>query len=339
MKIACFSFTDSGKRLGEKLEKINLDKYIIHHYENKEIDGGIKLLLHKAWREYDGLIFISSTGIAVRMINPFIEDKTKDPAIVVLDDMGKFSISLLSGHIGGANLLAKDIGEILGSIPVITTATDNRGIESVDIFAKSNNYYMEDMKTVTTITSLMVNEKTIGLYTEDDKVINYNNIIRVRDLNNIDDKIEGLIIVSSKKINNINVEIPTTYLIPRNVNIGVGCRKGVEGKRIIEAIKEVLEKLNLSKESVQAIGTVEVKKDEEGIIEASKHFNCPMKIFTIDEIKVIEDKFEKSRFVKDTIGVYSVSEPCAYLLGGRLIHIKSKHNGITISISKEIKNG
>lgn len=339
MKIACFSFTDSGRKLGEKLEKINLDKYIIHHYENKKVEGGIKLLLHKAWREYDGLIFISSTGIAVRMINPFIEDKIKDPAIVVLDDMGRFSISLLSGHIGGANLLAKDIGEILGSTPVITTATDNRGIESVDIFAKSNNYYMEDMKTVTTITSLMVNEKTIGLYTEDDKIINYNNIIRVKDLNNIDDKIEGLIIVSSEKINNINIKMPITYLVLRNINIGIGCRKGVEGKRIIEAVEEVLKGLNLSKESVQAIGTVEVKKDEEGIIEASKYFNCPMKIFTIDEIKKVEDKFEKSQFVKDTIGVYSVSEPCAYLLGGRLIHVKSKHNGITISISKEIKNG
>ena len=339
MKIACFSFTDNGKELGEKLKKINSDKYMIHHYENKKIEGGIKLLLNHAWKEYDGLIFISSTGIAVRMINPFIEDKTKDPAIVVLDDMGKFSISLLSGHIGGANVLAKDIGESLGSIPIITTATDNRGIESVDIFAKANNYHMEDMKTVTTITSLMVNQKTIGLYTEDDKMINYKNIIRVKDLNSIDDKIEGLIIISSENLRDIKMTIPTTHLIPRNINIGIGCRKGVEGKRIIEAVEEVLEKLNLSKESVQAIGTVEVKKDEEGIIEASKHFNCPMKIFTIDEIKVVEDKFEKSQFVKDTIGVYSVSEPCAYLLGGRLIHIKSKHNGITISISKEIKNG
>ena len=96
---------------------------------------------------------------------------------------------------------------------------------------------------------------------------------------------------------------------------------------------------SLSNKSIKAIGTVEVKKDEDGIIEAAKYFNCPMKIFTIDEMQKVENKFNKSQFVKDTIGVYSVSEPSAYLLGGRLITNKSKYNGITISISKEMKNG
>lgn len=339
MKIVCFSFTDKGKLLGEKLEKINSDKYIIQHYENKKVEGGIKLLLCNVWNKYDGFIFISSTGIAIRMINPYIKDKTKDPAVVVIDDTGRFSISLLSGHIGGANFLAEDIGEFLGSIPVVTTATDNRGIEAIDIFAKRNNYYMEDMKTVRTITSLMVNEKKIGLYTEDDKIIDYPNIIRVKDLSNIDEKIEGLIVVSSENLKNINMAIPTTKLIPRNLNIGIGCRKGVEGEKIIKAIEEAFYYANLSTKGIKAIGTIDFKKNEQGIIHGAKHLNCPMKIFTMEEIKEVEDRFQKSQFVKDTIGVYSVSEPSAYLLGGKIIWKKSKHNGITISISKETNNG
>lgn len=339
MKIACFSFTDKGKEIGEKLKSLNNNKYNIHHYENKEVKGGIKNLLNSAWKEYDGFIFISATGIALRMINPYIQNKTIDPAIVVVDDMGKFSISLLSGHIGGGNDLAQYIGAEIGAIPVITTATDNRGIESIDNFAKKNNYYIEDMKTVTTITSMMVNGKTIGLYTEEDIIINYNNIIIVKDLNNIDSKIDGLIIISSEIHKDKNIEIPKTILIPKNINIGMGCRKGVESERIIRVIEEIFYSENLYIKGIKAIGTVEVKKDEKGIIDSTKHFNCPMEIFTIDEIKEVEDKFEKSQFVKDTIGVYSVSEPTAYLLGGNMISKKSKHNGITISISKEINNG
>lgn len=341
MKIACLSFTEKGKELGDKLESLTkVDTgYTIHHYSNGEIDGGIRNIIANIWNEYRGIIFISSTGIAVRIINPYIKDKTIDPAVVVVDDLGKFSISLLSGHLGGANELAQWIGEKINTIPVITTASDNRKIEAVDLFVEKNNYYIEDMKSVTKITAMMVNGKTIGFYSEEDKIIDYPNIMTLDSLDYLDPKIEGLIIVSSQEMEFTNIKIPYVILRPRNINIGIGCRKGVEGRRIIEAIESCLMKVKLSNKSINAIGTVEVKKNEKGIIEAAEYFNCPMKIFTIDEIKEVEDKFDKSQFVKDTIGVYSVSEPSAYLLGGKLITRKSKHNGITISISKEMKNG
>lgn len=340
MKIACLSFTYKGKEIGEKLKTLSeKGKYAFHHYSNDEIEGGIKSLLDYIWKEYNGLVFISSTGIAIRMINSYIKNKTMDPAIVVIDDCGRFSISLLSGHLGGANELSNWIGKEIDATPVITTASDNRGIEAIDTFAKQNNYYMDNMKLVTKITGMMVNGKTLGFYSEDNKIINYPNIVIVKDLNNIPSEIEGLIIVSSEKLQTENINIPYTFLRPKNINIGIGCRKGVEGKRIIEAVESAMEELSLSENSIRAIGTVEVKKDEEGIIEAARYFNCSIKIFTIEEIKNIEDKFEKSQFVKDTIGVYSVSEPSAYLLGGKLIKEKSKYNGITISISKEIRNG
>ncbi|WMM25870.1 cobalt-precorrin 5A hydrolase [Tissierella sp. MB52-C2] len=340
MKIACLSFTHKGKEIGEKLKALGKKgEYSFHHYSNDEIEGGIKNRLDYIWKEYNGLVFISSTGIAIRMINSYIKNKTMDPAIVVVDDCGRFSISLLSGHLGGANELSNWIGKEIDAIPVITTASDNRGIEAIDIFAKQNNYYMDNMKLVTKITGMMVNGKTLGFYSEDYKTINYPNIVIVKDLNNIPSEIEGLIIVSSENLQIENINIPYIYLRPKNINIGIGCRKGVEGKRIIEAVESAMKELNLSKNSIRAIGTVEVKKDEEGIIEAARYFNCPIKIFTIEEIKEVEDKFEKSQFVKDTIGVYSVSEPSAYLLGGKLIKEKSKYNGITISISKETRNG
>lgn len=341
MKIACLSFSEKGKYLGEKIKELSLndDRYIVHHFANGEVEGGIKSLMIYLAMEYDGLVFISATGIAIRLMNPYIIDKTIDPAVVVVDDMGRFSISLLSGHIGGGNELAKWIGDIIGATPVITTASDGRGIESIDLFAMKNNYHMENMGDVKNITAMMVNGEKIGFYSEMDQIIEYNPLVLLDDLEYIDPSIKGLIIVGSSQYNGEGISIPKCRLIPKNINIGIGSRKGVKGTKIIQSIEAAVNRANLSTKGIKAIGTVEVKKDEIGIIEAAKYFDCPLKIFTIDEIKNVEDKFEKSQFVKDTIGVYSVSEPVAYLLGGNLITRKSKHNGITISISKEEKNG
>lgn len=333
MKLACLSFSDKGFVLGERLTEIHSTEHFIEHFANSKVHGGIKRFLSQSWNDYDGFIFIAATGIAIRMINPYIESKTKDPGIVVVDDFGKFSISLLSGHLGGANRLAKWIGENIGAIPVITTASDNRGIDSIDLFAKKNNYHMEDMNSITRITSMMVNDKRIGLYTEDGQVINYENIEIIQDLNNIDETLDGVIIVSSK--HDIGqIKIPYTILRPKNINIGIGCRKDIDREVIIEAIEASLKDKNISIKSIKSMATVEVKRFEIGIIKAAEYLKCPLKIFTLDEIRPLEDMFQKSQFVKDTIGVYSVSEPCAYLLGGDLITRKSRYNGVTISISK-----
>ena len=251
--------------------------------------------------------------------------------------MGRYVISLLSGHIGGANDLTTYIAEKINALPIITTASDSRGIESIDLFAQKNNYLMEDIGSVTSLTAMMVNGKKIGFYSEDRERIKYDNLVLLKTLDEIDETIEGLIVVSSSTMENIN--IPHTILRPKNVNIGIGCRKGVERDRIIEAIETAFREVDLSPKGIKSIGTVEVKKDEAGIIEAAGHYNRPLEIFTIEEIAEVEDRFEKSQFVKDTIGVYSVSEPVAYLLGGELITRKSKHNGITISIAKEFLNG
>lgn len=338
MKIACISFTQRGKEIGERLVKSSSNnKYTVRHFINGEIPGGIKSRMTYLVKEYDGLIFISATGIAFRLMNPYIVNKTQDPAVVVVDDGGKFSISLLSGHIGGANELARWVGNILGAIPVITTASDNRGIESIDLFAMKNNYYMEDMEAVKDITAMMVNGSKIGFYSEMGEIIDYDNLIVLDNLKDIDPSIDGVIIVSSEKQINNSYE-KYCRLIPKNINIGIGCRRGVEVKRIIDAIKNILDQLNLSSKGIKAIGTVEVKRDEIGIKEACNHFNCPFKIFTLDEIRKVEDKFPKSQFVKKTIGVYSVSEPSAYLLGGRMLTGRLKMDGITITIAKEEKD-
>lgn len=339
MKIACLTFTDQGRKLAEALLKSK--SYRMVHYDNSQQEEGIKSIMKNIWENYEGIVFISATGIAARFIAPYIRDKSKDPAVVVIDDLGKFSISLLSGHLGGANKLASQLAKDIGGQAVITTASDNRGFLSLDLFALENNYYIENMASVKTISALMVNGRKIGFYTEDEKFINYPNCKILRSLKpgkDVDKQVkglEGLIIVSCKKDLPIPGGIPYVVLRPRKINIGIGSRKGVGKKRVLDAIEEALDKLNLSTRSIKSMGTVEVKKDEEGIIQAAKDYGCPLEIFSLEEISLVEDKFEKSQFVKNTIGVYSVSEPSAYLLGGDFLLRKGRFNGITISITKE----
>lgn len=337
MKVACISFTNSGREIGESLvergdENLNI---VVHHFQNSNVEGGIKHILKELVRDYDGIVFISAMGIAVRMISPYIVSKIVDPAVVVVDDLGRYSISLLSGHIGGGNQLCKWVTEILGAEAIITTASDGRGIESVDMFAMRMNYQMENMQTVKRLTTMMVNGESIGFYSEMEDKIKYDNIVDISDLEEVNSKeVSGIICVTSNK--NAQIELPHTILRPKNLNVGVGCKKGICGKRIIEAIISTLKDNSLSEKSIKSINTIEIKKDELGIIESSRYFKCPMNIYTVEEIKSVEDMFQGSSFVKDTVGVSSVSEPCAYLAGGKLVVEKTKCNGITIAVSKEV---
>lgn len=324
------SFSKDGKDLGEKLARLISG----NHINSKDFDGSIKNYIEENWRNLDFIIFISSTGIAVRYIKDAIISKDIDPGVLVIDDLGKNVISLLSGHLGGANEFTREIAEKLNSNPVITTATDNRNIEAVDVYAKKNNLEIERLKDIKSISTLMIEDKKIGFYSDIDiSRIDYKNLVEIEDLENLKE-ISGIIIITNKIVD--LPKIPSIILRPKNLVIGIGCRRGKEKEKIVAAIKEDFKKLNLSEKSINEIGTIEIKKDEIGIIETAKNYDVNLKIFTVDEISTVEDKFEKSDFVKKTVGVYNVSEPVAYLLGGEIIQGKAKHDGITISIG-EIK--
>ena len=140
MKIACLYFTSSGETIAKRIVKSS--DYEVHIYSKENYKSN----LNDIFEHYNGIVFISSTGIAVRISAPFIKNKQIDPAIVVVDDLGRYSISLLSGHIGGANELAKNIAGYLNNQVIITTASDGRGIEAIDMFAKRNNLFIESFE-------------------------------------------------------------------------------------------------------------------------------------------------------------------------------------------------
>lgn len=319
MKLACITFTASGLQIAERIKESGaFEVDIFGKSSYKEQLGFI-------FKQYGYVVFIAAAGIAVRLSAPFLSSKASDPAIVVIDDLGRFAVSLVSGHLGGANELALKLSGILQCRPVITTASDGRGIEAIDMFARANGLHIESLEDAKRITAMMLENRKIKLESEIRLQLNYGNIT--------DSGYEAVIIVSSRK--RAAADMPCCVLRPRNIYVGIGCRRGKTKEEILEAISRAFDRHDISEKSIKALGTVDIKNDEAGIIEACRELGCSMKVFDRESIGRVEKLFVPSSFVESKIGVSSVCEPCAYLLGGRMIVPKTCINGITIAVSKE----
>lgn len=321
MKLAVVTVTEKGVRNGLRIkEKIDCDVFTISKFMKEKtllIENGLQNFFEKNLLKYDTFLFITAAGIAVRTIAPFIKSKDKDPAVLTMDEEGNFIISLLSGHLGGANEAAKILGEITGAVPVISTASDVSGKIAVDTIALKINGKLESLESAKKVTSLIVAGKEV--------------CIKVPE--NMENKNpEGVILISNRK----NIEI--AKIIPQNIVVGIGCKKNKEAEKIINAIKDSLEKLNLCEESIRIFATVDIKENEAGIIGTAEYFGKELKIIFREEIQKIENNFETSQFVKKSIGVGAVSAPCAFIEGkgkGKFLAEKLKYEGITISIFEE----
>jgi len=349
--------------LNESYKNIELEVVKVSSYEenpntNLEInthiygeDFKLNEITKEVMKTSKGVIFISSTGIAVRAIAPFLEGKDKDPGVVVVDLSSKYAINILSGHLGGGNELTLKVARILNVQPIITTATDNLGIIAPDVLAKDNDLIIEDLKKAKYIASLLVDEKTVGI--KDD----YNVIAISKGYEKIQELRENCIwITHNLKLNNndefnnnisfnkSNDDLEESIkpgelnyskilkLIKKDLILGIGCRRGTNYEKLYDFISCSLIKYNLDIRAVAAIVSVDVKKDEDGIIKLAEKINCPFRTFEREEIKLVQDKYEKSEFVLKTLGITGVCEPCIDLAGARVIVSKVKHEGMTLAI-------
>lgn len=340
-KIAILSISKNGKKLGLKIKsKIpNAHLYYIKEGIVKDDDNVIfinkklKEFVPEIFGEYDYIIFIMASGIVLRTIAPLIVSKFSDPAILVIDEKGNNIISLLSGHIGGANEMTLYISDLLSSNPVITTATDVSNKSSLDMIAKKLNAHIYDFRNkVLKINSMLVNDEVVNLFIDGDYNIDTRgfNICKRDEINNLD---EVVVISNKKNLNLINNNI--LKVVPKDIVLGIGCRKNIDKEDMINSLSDFLHKKNIDINSIREIGSIDIKKDEEALINLSRYLNVPFKTFTVEEILEVEDLYEKSNWVKQNVGVHSVSEPVAHLLSnGNLIIKKHKYNGITFSVGR-----
>lgn len=337
---AILSVTTGGLKLARKIqESLGGDLYTLAKYcqddHAQEIKGSLKSFMEQIFENYREIVMVMSCGIAVRSIAPYLKSKVTDPAVVVLDEKGNFVISLLSGHLGGANELAQSIALITKGQAVITTASDNLGLESVDMIAKRYQLHMDDLEQVKKVTALLVNGKKVVLVNDSFLDIQVASLNRVKFSEVKEENPDGIIYIGNKDDLNLScLSIPVAKLCPRSLVLGIGCKKNTAEEKIYAAVEAFFRQHNILLTALKGIATVDLKKDEPGIIALAEKLSLPLDIVERSRIAPIENRFPCSDFVKRTIGVGCVSEPVAYLVSkeGRLVAPKTAYDGITLSL-------
>ena len=282
-----------------------------------------------SFRTCDAIIFIGAAGIAVRHIAPYIKDKTKDPAIIVIDELGKNIIPILSGHIGGANRISKAIGERIGGNVVITTATDLNDVFAVDTFAADNGMYIRNMQMAKQISARLLDGKTVCLRSDTQiegelpKGIAY-----------AEEGDAGIYITTSARPGPFK---RTLKLIPRNMTIGVGCHRDIDPTVLEKRILDVLRRNDISIHAIRAGGSIDLKKDEKGMLDFFRKYDIPLTFFSSEELAGIEGEFTASEYVRSITGVENVCERSAVAVSenGKIIVKKDAGEGVTVAGAKE----
>lgn len=274
----------------------------------------------------DALVFCCAAGIAVRAIAPHVKDKRRDPAVLVLDEGGTFVIPLLSGHLGGANALAVDLADKLSATPVLTTATDVNHLFAVDVFAKTNDLYIEDMSLAKAVSAALLDGETVGFRS---------------DLPTEGPLPKGLtqgeadlgIYVSA------GAERPflrTLRLVPRRYAVGLGCRRGKSEEELEDFLLNTLENCGVRLHELKALSSIDLKREEPGLVGLAQKLGLPFVTYSAEELKAAPGAFTPSAFVQEVTGVESVCERAAVLAsGGALVVKKVAENGMTFALAKK----
>lgn len=288
------------------------------------------------------ILFIGSVGIAVRFIARFVHDKFTDSPVIVMDEGGRNVIPVLSGHIGGANEIAKLIASRTGAVPVITTSTDVHDVFSIDVFAHRNAFRIINRECIKKVSQKLLAKKEIRVSIDEsidlgDEIIPES--ILVLNENEADSDVDVKICLNEK---DALAEPETLFLVPKKYCVGVGCKKG---KTFFE-LKSYLEQ-TLGPEyikNIAAIASIDAKKNEEGIMSLAHYYNVKFNTYSAAELEAVELKegvFAESDFVKEVVGVSNVCERaavlCANQLGSKACEkleiTKSSENGITIAVA------
>jgi len=296
----------------------------------ERIDIPISEWAGSAFEESEAIVFVGSIGIAVRAVAPHLKGKTSDPAVVCVDELGRYSVPILSGHIGGANHLAGRIASAIGAESVITTATDINGKFSVDSFAVSRGMAIGSMALAKDVSAAVLDGRFVGLKSD------YQVCGRVPsclDLSETGDL--GVHITSGF---GKGPYLRTLRLIPKNHVLGVGCRRGTCKDDIKKMALSVLDAAGISIESVRAVASIDLKENEAGLVEFASETGIPAVFYSSSELNALPDiGYSVSDFVKNTTGVDCVCERAAMAAsaGGELIVRKTGGGGVTLAVVRE----
>ncbi len=309
-KVTTFSFTEEGRKTEESLHEV-LKKLSFRNegiIAEKKTSKDVKA----AFINSDALIFIGAAGIAVRLCAPYLKDKLSDPAIIVIDELAGFVIPIASGHVGGANSLSRLIAKAFSAQAVITTATDVEGVFSVDEFAAANDLLISEKSAIKHVAKKLLSSEPVSIAFSDDVIVS-------------EEPSDG--------------EGALLHLLMRPYVVGMGCKKGKDFESLEAFFLDTLKALNLESSNVIALATIDVKKDEPGLLALCERYNLKFVTYSADELNAQEGEFPESAFVKETVGVSNVSMRAAKACGGagKFLVANEKRDGMTISVFEKYR--
>lgn len=274
----------------------------------------------------DALVFIGATGIAVRAIAPHVRDKFSDPAVVSVDEAGQFAVPMLSGHVGGANDLAREVAAAIGARAVVSTATDVNGLFAVDEWARKQGLALVERQIAKEVSACLLDGGTVGFSS--------------------DIAVEGALPSGVEegphelgiKVGLDTADCPfahTLHLVPRVVTVGVGCKRGTDATALEAFVRGALANAHVSPAAVARVASIDVKRDEEAVLALARALGCEPVFYSAEQLAAVEGIFASSDFVRAAVGVDNVCERAAVAGGARLIGGKEAHEGMTVALGQD----
>ena len=259
----------------------------------------------------------------MRAIAPHLKSKTTDPAVVVVDECARYAIPILSGHLGGANDLARAIGRVCGALPVLTTATDVNGVFAVDEWAKRQNCLVLNPEQIKTVSAKLLAGGTVT----------------VQSSWPIAGQPPRNVCQTEDRGADVLLELRPSpgealHLVPRIAVLGVGCKKNVSSQVLEDALAAFLDRTGVCEQAVSAVASIDLKKEEPGLLDFCAAHGWPLKTYPAEQLRAVEGQFNPSAFVQGVTGVDNVCERSAVLAsGGTLCQGKTAGDGITMALA------
>ena len=320
--IAIVALTQGGRRLAGQLAE-QFSKAVV-----VEVDGSISRTLAILWDRYDNIVCLMACGIVVRAVAPLVTDKRSDPAVVVMDEQGRFAVSLLSGHLGGANELARCLAKSTGGQVVITTASDCLGKTAFDLWLRDNDCATPEPAMVTRACSLLVNHGQVRVFC--DTIIAPSTL--PDDFLPVSRADEADSIITMRQAGPSGPWKAEIIVHPRRLVLGVGCNRGTRAAEFETALADFVRRHNLAPYAIRALASIDLKADETGLLEFAAAHGWKIFFYTGAELNTVPG-VSRSEIVKRATGAAAVAEPAALLAAGvnTLFVRKQKWTNITMA--------
>jgi cobalt-precorrin 5A hydrolase/precorrin-3B C17-methyltransferase len=316
--IGLIAATANGRRNAAHLANVWPET---HLYEGKA-----KRAIHQAWNECDGIVLFLATGAAVRLIAPLLESKHRDPGVVTVDGAANFALALCGGHDGGANALAERVAVALGAIPVVTTASDSVGVPALDSLGKDLGFRLEEGSDLAAVGAALVSGEKVCLVSNRRWPLGPlpEDVVRT-------DQPEAPLILISDRL--VKATRPAVVYRPPSLVVGVGCSRGAGADEIVGLLEASLEEAGLARKSVAVLASVDVKRDEAGLLEAAERLDVPIRFHPAEDLSAVEVP-NPSEVVRGAVGTSSVAEAAVISSGADLVVEKRKSANATVAVGR-----